>query len=420
MKIRSPEIDVCQKDASMDPRVTVIIPTYNRAHFLPECLDSLLAQTVPAAEVIVVNDGSTDDTLEALAPYRDRVVYLEKPNGGKASALNVGLAHASGEFIWICDDDDISLPDALETQLNAIAKSPHADFTYSGYHLGIPDTKTGKLQIVKSFLPFKGFSQSLFLSFAMGATGPGIGFMSQQGMLVRKRCFDVLGPFDETLTGSEDLEMNLRLCRAFQGVRVDRQTFIVRRHTGNRGPSHAIYSYSERDKNLGETDRAVFRKLYETTPLNAFLEDPTLQECNRNWRAVALVSRSQVMACRNLAAQSRADLADLRDQVLCGNIALDEPILEGAFYIERIFRERSQADEARFVLTMVRELLSSTASSPRMRGYVTRYFFWKGLQGLRSGKIAAAMSGLGKFTFIFFKWPGIAPKLLPPKKPGVL
>jgi glycosyltransferase involved in cell wall biosynthesis len=420
MKIRSPEIGGYQKDASMDRRVTVIIPTYNRAHFLPECLDSLLAQTVPVAEIIVVNDGSTDDTLEALAPHRDRVVYLEKPNGGKASALNVGLARASGEFIWICDDDDLSLPDALEIHLTAIANNPVADFTYSGYHLGIPDPKTGKLQIAKSFLPFQGFSKSLFLSFAMGATGPGIGFMSQQGMLVRKRCFDALGPFDESLTGSEDLEMNLRLCRAFHGIRINCQTFIVRRHTGNRGPSHAVYSYSERDKNLWETDQVVFRKLYETTPLNAYLEDPTLEERNRGWRGAALANRSQVMACRKLAAQSRADLLELRYQVLCGNITLDEPILQGALYVERIFRERSQPDEARFVLNIVRELLSSTASSTRMRSYVTRYFFWKGLERLRNGKIAATMSEFAKFIFIFFKWPGIAPKLLPPKKSGAL
>ena len=154
-------------------RVTVIIPTYNRAHFLPECLDAIFSQTVPASEVIVVNDGSTDNTLKTLDSYRDKIISLNKPNGGKASALNLGLAHASGEFIWICDDDDLPLPGALETHLDAIRDNPGADSTYSGYYLGAPDPKTGKLQIIETFPPFQGTSKSLFLSFALGASGTG-------------------------------------------------------------------------------------------------------------------------------------------------------------------------------------------------------------------------------------------------------
>jgi glycosyltransferase involved in cell wall biosynthesis len=396
----------------MDSCVSVIVPTYNRAHFLPECLDALFAQTVPAAEIIIVNDGSTDNTLEALSPYKDRITCLDKPNGGKASALNVGLARATGEFIWICDDDDLSLPNALQIHLDAIADNPHADFTFSGYHMGVPDTKTGKLEIIETFPPFQGTSKSLFLSFALGASGSGIGFMSQQGMLVRKRCFDVVGPFDETLIACEDREMNLRLCRAFHGIRIDQQTFIIRQHTGSRGPAHATYSYSEREIKLSEADQVVFRKLYGSTCLKAFLDDPALQESDQNWRGSALVRRSQIMACRKLAELAMQDLMELRDQILCGNINLSEDIVQGIILIERAFRNSLLPTEARFAQETVRMLLNSHVSSKKLRDYVARYFYWKGMNNLRAGKLTESFLDFVKSLDILVSRSGRAAKIL--------
>ena len=81
--------------------VTVLIPTFNRSAFLRESLESILAQTRPAHEIIIINDGSTDDTLEQLKAYEGRVRVLSKSNAGKSAALNFGLKHVTGDLVWI-------------------------------------------------------------------------------------------------------------------------------------------------------------------------------------------------------------------------------------------------------------------------------------------------------------------------------
>ncbi|MCP4359414.1 MAG: glycosyltransferase family 2 protein, partial [Chloroflexi bacterium] len=98
------------------PQVSVIIPTYNSARFLPEALDSVFCQNYDAYEVIVVDDGSTDNTLDVLKPYRDRIHYICQENAGSAAARNTGLWLAKGEFILFLDADDLMLPGKLRQQ----------------------------------------------------------------------------------------------------------------------------------------------------------------------------------------------------------------------------------------------------------------------------------------------------------------
>jgi glycosyltransferase involved in cell wall biosynthesis len=96
--------------------IAVIIPTYNRADLLPETLDSILAQTHSAAEVVVVDDGSTDDTESIVRVYGTRVRYVRIKNSGEAVARNAGVAASSAEWIAFCDSDDIWTPEKLELQ----------------------------------------------------------------------------------------------------------------------------------------------------------------------------------------------------------------------------------------------------------------------------------------------------------------
>jgi glycosyltransferase involved in cell wall biosynthesis len=101
------------------PKVSVVITAYNVGRFVAECVESALGQDWPAGrlEVIVVNDGSTDDTESALAPYRDRIVYLAQPNGGVSAATNAGIAAATGEFIATLDGDDVAPRDRIRRQV---------------------------------------------------------------------------------------------------------------------------------------------------------------------------------------------------------------------------------------------------------------------------------------------------------------
>jgi len=99
------------------PRVSVIMPTFNCARFLPRALESVFAQTFTDYEVIVADDGSTDDTREVLAPYSGKITYLFQPNRGPSSARNLALSKASGEFIAYLDADDMWYPHKLERQV---------------------------------------------------------------------------------------------------------------------------------------------------------------------------------------------------------------------------------------------------------------------------------------------------------------
>jgi glycosyltransferase involved in cell wall biosynthesis len=107
-----------------DPLVSVIIDNYNYARFLPDAIDSALDQTYPHVEVVVVDDGSTDDSLEVIAKYGDRVRCLSRVNGGQASAMNAGMEVATGDFIVMLDSDDTMFPDVLTRCMEQFASQP--------------------------------------------------------------------------------------------------------------------------------------------------------------------------------------------------------------------------------------------------------------------------------------------------------
>jgi len=104
--------------------VSVVIPTYNRATFLPAAINSVLNQTYPNIEIIVVDDGSTDHTQHVMEQYRGRVAYHRQANGGVASARNAGLALARGEFVAFMDSDDICMPQRVATQVACFQQLP--------------------------------------------------------------------------------------------------------------------------------------------------------------------------------------------------------------------------------------------------------------------------------------------------------
>lgn len=118
------------------PRISVVVPTYQHARSLPRCLDSILAQEDADFEVIVVDDGSTDNTQEVLLPYADRVTVIRQDNQGSNPARNRGLAEAKSEFVIFSDADVIMRPDMLKLMLQTLESHPEASIAYSGFHFG--------------------------------------------------------------------------------------------------------------------------------------------------------------------------------------------------------------------------------------------------------------------------------------------
>jgi hypothetical protein len=112
-------------------RISVIIPTYNRAGLLPKTIDSVLAQTRRPDEIIVVDDGSTDDTLNRLHVYRDAVTVIEQVNQGRSAARNHGLARSTGDALVVLDSDDLLLPTSIERHAQFLEAHAEIDVVYS-------------------------------------------------------------------------------------------------------------------------------------------------------------------------------------------------------------------------------------------------------------------------------------------------
>ena len=108
----------------MNVTVSVVVPAYNYARYLPKAIDSALGQTHPPLEVIVVDDGSTDDTPRVLAAYADRIRVIRQANQGAGAARNAGIAAARGEYVAFLDSDDLWHPRKLELQLARFASDP--------------------------------------------------------------------------------------------------------------------------------------------------------------------------------------------------------------------------------------------------------------------------------------------------------
>jgi glycosyltransferase involved in cell wall biosynthesis len=113
---------------------TIIIPTYNRSSFISQCIESALSQTYQKVEVIVVDDGSTDNTREVLARYMDRIVYIPQENQGVSGALNTAIKASRGEYISWLSSDDAYLPDKIEVQVKELSSNPDIDWVYSDFY----------------------------------------------------------------------------------------------------------------------------------------------------------------------------------------------------------------------------------------------------------------------------------------------
>lgn len=135
----------------MNAIVSVVIPAHNDGRHLRECLDSVFAQDVPV-EVIVVDDGSEDDTAEILATYGERVKVLRQDNAGAGAARNAGMDAASGEFIAFLDADDVWLPGKLRQQLAVLQQRPRVGFVFTGWRCLYPDGNTSDVHAMGSLI----------------------------------------------------------------------------------------------------------------------------------------------------------------------------------------------------------------------------------------------------------------------------
>ncbi len=272
-----------------DSTVSVIVPTFNRAGYIEQCLDSLLAQTVQALEILVIDDGSEDDTPARVAHYEAPVRYFRKANSGKPSAVNFGLSHARGSWIWIFDDDDVALPDAIERRLEALARKADADFVYGPHCLG-SDGPDGQIVIGRQTQPPVPTDDQFFLAIMKSC------FFHLGTVLVRRRIFNELAGFDPRLLRGQDYEFQIRLARIARPAYCATPTFIFRQHTGVRGTSVNRHTAGERGAIFQQYSQAVGLKLRGSVSLGEYLTPPVSRNLEATTERQALLNRVHVMA----------------------------------------------------------------------------------------------------------------------------
>lgn len=280
--------------------VCALIPTYNRADYLGDCVRSLLAQTRPPEQICVINDGSTDGTDDVVRAFGPKVELLTKENGGKSSALNLGLQHCRAEYVWICDDDDLAAPDGLEALRHALDTHPDADLAF-GHYMTFPDGRPEKLTPVPSSLPraAEPNAKILFLESM---------FTNQFATLVRRSLYDRVGPFREDMRRSQDLEMTLRLTRHAKAVRVPQCIFYYRQHDGLRGTAAARFAARENIATWARYEKQIYTTIAKDYALDEFLPTFALNWPPARQRRACLIQRAAVMARHALWPEALADL----------------------------------------------------------------------------------------------------------------
>ncbi len=205
------------------PAVSVVIPTFDRADFLPAALDSVLAQEGVPLEVIVVDDGSTDETASVLQRYGDRIVSLRQPNSGPAIARNRGIAVARGEWVAFLDSDDMWEPGALRRLLDAATANPDAGLITLRGRVVTSDGRPTQ-RIIGKQSPGTEFTPQSFLERDSG------GVLTP---MVRRHLLLEVGGYDETLATAEDCDLWLRLSFRTRMLLVDEPLLLRRVHEEN-------------------------------------------------------------------------------------------------------------------------------------------------------------------------------------------
>src|SRR5690606_25306908 len=246
------------REPDVPPLVSIILPVYNHADFLPQALKAVLAQTYANWELIIVNDGSTDDFEGAVAPFLSdrRIKVLEQKNLKLPAALNNGFRHAVGDYFTWTSADNVMRPDQLDALVKALEANPHCGLAYSDYvaiddrgdQLGDPDWRrhnrpdgTARLHLPRN-VTLANFHDS------------GDNFLGAS-FLWRASVHDVVGAHDESTFGGEDYDFWLRMHLVTKFVHVPKGLYEYRVHDNTLNAKAAELSLFDNVHKLLDQDK---------------------------------------------------------------------------------------------------------------------------------------------------------------------
>jgi len=278
-----------------DPLVSVIIPAYNSSAYLADAIVSATRQTHTNIEIIIVDDGSTDDTgtvADQFAAGDARITVIHQPNGGLSAARNTGMGVAKGEFICFLDADDALLPDKTRQQVAFFQASPDCDLVYSDHFISRVSLEPMDLTVTGP--PPLPFTELLVLRNWFPPNVP----------LLRTSLARRVGTFDESLQAAEDWDYWTRCAAAgqfgyspgpvaiyrFHGAQMSRQFERMRRAEWQVIDKH--YGGCARRSRLARAARHLARaKHSKRTPLEMVRESARFLQQTRSWTEVALLLR---------------------------------------------------------------------------------------------------------------------------------
>lgn len=210
-----------------DPVVSVVIPTYNNAALAPDAVQSALEQTYRNVEVVVVDDGSTDDTASCLAPFGSSIRVVRQEHQGPAVARNAGLRASSGSLVAFLDSDDLWMPRKLDKCVSVLLARLEVGVVYTA--LRIHEMDTGRRYRLAQYTFGGWMARSLFLE----CKG-----VNTSTLVVRRTCLDTVNGFDEDFFRAQDWDLMLRLAEEFQYAHVPEVLTERRMHPGALSVTH--------------------------------------------------------------------------------------------------------------------------------------------------------------------------------------
>jgi glycosyltransferase involved in cell wall biosynthesis len=225
------------RPAGIPSLVSVVIPCYNQAHFLAEAIESVLSQSYPHFAVIVVDDGSPDDTSEVASRYEE-VRLIRQENRGLSGARNTGIRHSEEEYVVFLDADDRLLPEALEVGVRELERRPQCALVAGNHRLigadGLPLGEEPQLAgSLRRTPPSRNIGEDIYLTILSRR------FHILPGTVMYRRfAFEKVGTFDPQIEASEDYDLYFRVARRFPVYCHDTVVLEARRHGENMTRDH--------------------------------------------------------------------------------------------------------------------------------------------------------------------------------------
>ena len=243
------------------PKVSVVIPAHNHARFLPEALASVQQQTWRDFDVLVVDDGSTDNTAAVVAGFAPHVRYLYQQNAGPSSARNTGIRHTRGEYVAFLDADDTWMPEKLALQVAYLDAHPDAGLVFTKVLVMSEGGQPLYTYPHRYRYECRAFERLLLWPYG-----------SMNVVMVRRTCFERFGLFDESLPAAEDWDMWLRVAPFYRLGFLDRPLGTYRQSSNSVSRGSGVQQAPEAfrrvlDKLFSDPERLAGRSRAEVTRL---------------------------------------------------------------------------------------------------------------------------------------------------------